>query len=313
MSAPLDSAPSGRPGCSLLVLTYNQERYVADAVAGALAQTGPPVEVLISDDASTDRTFEIARGLATGYQGPHRVVLNRNPVNIGLIAHINQAVTQARGDILIPAYGDDISLPQRAARIAQVFARYDPLLVHSQARPIDAQGHETTSAYRDALFFRTTEPAAIATSLVHYLGASGGWSRTLFDLFGPIREAEVYDDHVLGFRAALMGRVHLIDEVLLEYRDGVGLSHDKRAQPTREANRRQRRKLLAQAAAVYRARLEDAHLVGRRAGDPVVDSLVRACRTAEARQTYYQGLGLSAMLHAPGPWLAEALRDLRKR
>lgn len=44
---------------SFVVLAYNQQDSIAEAMRAALAQDYPPIEVLISDDCSTDCTFEI--------------------------------------------------------------------------------------------------------------------------------------------------------------------------------------------------------------------------------------------------------------
>ncbi len=303
--------------CSLLVLTYNQEDFVAEAVNAALAQTYVPLEIVISDDCSTDRTFEIAQACVAGYDGPHDIVLNRNARNLGVIAHTNTIVNRARGDILIPAYGDDVSYPDRVTRIAACFEAQDPLLVHSHADAIDATGTPCVTAYRRADFFRTTEPLTVATSLAHYLGASGGWARELFDKYGPLPDSLVFDDHILGFRAALEGRVGFVDAPLLAYRDGVGLSHAKRAQPDRAQNRAQRRKLLRQAIAVYTGRLADAKRFGLDADHPVRRRLARAIRTATTRLAYYDGGALRVLVRHPlgagQAWLGEALRDLRMR
>lgn len=305
--------------CSLLLLTYNQERFVADAVRAALAQEGPAIEVLISDDASTDASFDIARTLAEQYTGPHQVVLNRNPRNMGVVAHTNQAVDRARGDILIPAYGDDVSFPNRADTIVQAFRDHDPLLVHSHARAIDADGQPTATDYQKADFFRTTRPIDVATSLSHYLGASGGWSRSLFETYGPLVGTRVYDDHILGFRAALEGRVHLIEDPLLFYRDGVGISHLAGAAGDRQRNRARRIKILTQSLEVFQGRLQDARRFGLPEDDAVVARLRNAIIRQAARLSYYDGgaavlrqVSRHAMI-APAALASEALRDIRRR
>ena len=47
-----------KPLISFLLLTYNQENYIQDAINGALAQTYSPLEIIISDDCSTDGTYK---------------------------------------------------------------------------------------------------------------------------------------------------------------------------------------------------------------------------------------------------------------
>ena len=305
----------GAPKCSLLVLSYNQELFVEEAVKAAFAQTGDPVEIILSDDASSDASFEIMERLAGAYDGPHKVILNRNAENMGIIAHTTKVVDLATTDVLIPCYGDDIAFPDRATRIVAAFEAHDPLLVHSHARAIGADGQEVPSRYGNADFFHTTDPLAIATTTAHYLGASGAWSRELFDKYGPIPSPLVYDDHVLGFRAALEGRVHLIDAPLLYYREGTGISHLKRAGKDRSANRARRLKILRQTQAILSCRRADALKFGLSDTDPIIAKLDRHLAKVAARLAYYDGGGAlwSAVLRQPGALASEALRDIRKR
>ena len=64
-----------RPLICFGLLAYNQEPFIREAVEGALAQTYAPLEIILSDDCSTDRTFEIMQETVAAYRGPHKVVL----------------------------------------------------------------------------------------------------------------------------------------------------------------------------------------------------------------------------------------------
>src|SRR5574344_1400791 len=108
------------PVVSFCLFAYNQEKYISKAVHAALAQTYSPLEVVLSDDHSPDGTFEIMRRIAAEYRGPHRIILNRNERNLGLVAHINRVVAQcASGELLVLAAGDDWSKPERTATLVR--------------------------------------------------------------------------------------------------------------------------------------------------------------------------------------------------
>ena len=83
-----------KPLVTISMLTYNQERYVRDAVRGVLAQTYEPLEIVISDDCSTDGTWNIILEEVDAYRksgGVHKnIVLNRNEKNLGLIRHCQE-------------------------------------------------------------------------------------------------------------------------------------------------------------------------------------------------------------------------------
>ena len=72
------------PPFSFLMITYNQEQYIADALNSALAQDYPNLEIIVSDDCSSDQTFAIATDIASNYRGPHKITLNRNEPNLGI-------------------------------------------------------------------------------------------------------------------------------------------------------------------------------------------------------------------------------------
>ena len=87
-----------RPLVSFAVIAYNQERFIREAIEGAFAQTYEPLEIILSDDCSPDRTFDIMQEMAAAYDGPHKVVLNRNEPNLGLVPHVNRILEFVRAN-----------------------------------------------------------------------------------------------------------------------------------------------------------------------------------------------------------------------
>ena len=59
----------------MLVLAYQQEATIEQAIRGALAQTYTPLEIVISDDASTDSTWDTIQRAVAGYGGTRRLLL----------------------------------------------------------------------------------------------------------------------------------------------------------------------------------------------------------------------------------------------
>jgi len=135
------SEAAARPLVTFAVIAYKQERFVREAVEGAFAQTYRPLEIILSDDCSPDRTFEIMQEMAAAYDGPHRVRLNRNERNLGLASHFNNILSAASGEILVISAGDDISGPSRVEISVPPFLA-DPgvSFVETQFRPIQADG-----------------------------------------------------------------------------------------------------------------------------------------------------------------------------
>ena len=208
---------------SFVLLTFNQAATVREAVLGALAQNCIPLEIIISDDCSSDLTFDLIQETVDSYEGPHRVILNKNERNLGLAGHIDRIHDLSHGDVIIVAAGDDISLPQRCARIIETFETKQPLLVCSLANEIDLSGQSISTKYRTATLYNSLDLSDVAGSRSLYLGATGAWQRSLYQKYGAI-DSGAYEDLVMGFRAALEGKIAVIDEALVIYRVGGGLS-----------------------------------------------------------------------------------------
>ena len=81
---------------TLLVTCYNFGRYIREAVESALSQTYEPLDIIVSDDCSTDRSWEIIQETVAAYKGPHHVILNRNEKNLGFAANLNKSYAMAR-------------------------------------------------------------------------------------------------------------------------------------------------------------------------------------------------------------------------
>jgi glycosyltransferase involved in cell wall biosynthesis len=223
-----DPASTARPLASMLVLAYQQAATIEAAVRGALAQTYSPLEIVISDDASTDGTWAAIERAVAGYGGPHRIVLNRNPHNLGIGAHLNRMVGLSHGELLFVAAGDDISLPQRCERVVEawVAAGRRPDLVSSALVDLDEAGrtHDTItptdlSTYRDAADWIARPP--------HVVGAAQAWTRRLHDRFGPLPAGAVAEDLLMVFRAIVGGGAITLAEPLVQYRRG-GISRRRR-------------------------------------------------------------------------------------
>lgn len=100
--------------------TYNRADLLAEAVASALAQDHPAVEVVVSDNASTDGTEALCRGLAA--QEP-RLRYIRQDENIGATANFKAVLAAARGDYFMWLTDDDLVAPNYVSACVAVLER----------------------------------------------------------------------------------------------------------------------------------------------------------------------------------------------
>ena len=118
------------PSVTMVLVCYNQEKYIKEAVLSVLSQDYSDLKIIISDDCSKDKTVSIIEEILETYGGPHEVFFNKNPINQGLIKHINLVNNLVDTELLIIAAGDDIDHPGyninadlAASKIATGFAR----------------------------------------------------------------------------------------------------------------------------------------------------------------------------------------------
>ena len=92
------------PRVSVLIPTYNQAEYLAEAIQSALDQDYPELEVIVSDDASTDETEEVIER----FLSESRLSVNRNTSNLGRVGNYRKCLYElATGEWALVLDGDD--------------------------------------------------------------------------------------------------------------------------------------------------------------------------------------------------------------
>lgn len=109
------------PKVAAIFITYNQKAYVVDALQSIFDQSYQNFEIIISDDCSTDGTYEVLDSIVSNYQGPHKICLNRSSKNIGIGANTQSAINLSDADFYITCDGDDISHKDRFEKIIEFF------------------------------------------------------------------------------------------------------------------------------------------------------------------------------------------------
>ncbi len=120
---------------SVLMPAYNHESYVATAIESVLGQTWPHLELIVIDDASQDRTWEVIAGYADS-----RLRALRHAANQGAHITLNEALAMARGEFVAIINSDDVFAPTRIAACLETLRNTGADLVGSDIVLIDAAG-----------------------------------------------------------------------------------------------------------------------------------------------------------------------------
>jgi len=224
------------PRLSIGLPVYNGQNYLSKAIDSILGQSFQDFELVISDNASTDRTAEICQDYAAR---DRRVRYHRNPSNIGSGRNFDQAYKlAAAGEYFKWAAHDDLLRPTFLEKCVAALDRDpDAVLCQSLIALIDSED-AVTEVYDPKL---TGTQSSRASERFASIVVQGHMST---DFFGVIRRAAlegapsmsdyVNADHVLLAVLALRGRFIQIREPLFQNRshperDSEGLAYHKRA------------------------------------------------------------------------------------
>jgi glycosyltransferase involved in cell wall biosynthesis len=202
---------------SIGVPVYNGENYLAAALDSLLAQTFTDFEIIISDNASSDRTEEICQAYAAR---DARIRYHRQPQNVGLAPNFNGLMEMARGEYFKWAAHDDLCAPEFLERCVTVLDNQpDMIAVYPWTQVIDEQGHPVSERYE---FNGKLRPSSdkpherffdiVCTFQMCY--SMFGVFRKSALLKTPLHGSYGHSDGVLLARLALLGKSYEIPEFL---------------------------------------------------------------------------------------------------
>ncbi|RYF84123.1 MAG: glycosyltransferase [Comamonadaceae bacterium] len=238
------------PTVSVALCTHNGARYLAEQVRSICAQHDClPLEIVLSDDASSDASVAVVRDTLAACGLAHRIALTvfQNRPALGVVRNFQQAVSACRGELIALCDQDDVWHAGRLARMAAEFAaRPDLLLLHSDARLVDGQLQPLNQTLFQGLEARPDEIAGIHRGqalavLMHrnlVTGATTVFSRRLLDVALPFPTEWVHDEWLAALAAAT-GAMDVIDAPLIDYRqhgaNQIGAGRMTLAQKVRKA------------------------------------------------------------------------------
>jgi glycosyltransferase involved in cell wall biosynthesis len=129
------------PAVSVSMITYNHERYIAEAIHSVLEQTHSDLELVVVDDGSADRTWEII----SSFNDPRIVAIHQD--NRGPGAAGNRALAACRGKYVAMMSGDDVSCRDRIERQLAAYGRSGPGLLFAGVTFIGENGEPVPAGH----------------------------------------------------------------------------------------------------------------------------------------------------------------------
>ncbi len=142
---------------SVVMPTYNAEKYLKESIESILNQTFKDFEFIIINDGSTDNSLKIIKGYE---RKDKRIILINNPKNLGLQKTLNKGLEVAKGKYIVRMDADDISMPNRfKIQFEYLEEHKDIFLVGSSAIVIDEFGN------RLGIFEKQNNPSRVKKKL----------------------------------------------------------------------------------------------------------------------------------------------------
>ncbi len=210
---------------SVMMPVYNAEKFVSEALESVLSQDYPNLEVIVSDDASTDLTVEIVNDYSRRFPG--KLVILTNKINLGVTANCNHALSYCNGDYVSLFAGDDIMLPGKISKqVAALDACPTAVLCYHPVEMFESStGEILTVTNKNA-----REDVHSFKDMLLKLGIPGGCSimvrKVAIPSGGYDSRLKTVSDWLFFLEISLKGDIIKVDELLARYRrHSSGTSH----------------------------------------------------------------------------------------
>ena len=182
---------------AIIVPARDKADYVGACVRSVLYQNYSPLEILFSDQGSTDDTLAVIKEECSKYDGPNKVRVLQCP-DVGdfgmpaMNAHHNWLNSQTDADIIIQVSADDLIHPDRAKYVIEAYEKYNPSTVHTMQEFINPD-FSTNGNSR----YNPDEDGWVSgrTCLMELVGGSSSlsWSHEFYDRIGGVHGQTIQD------------------------------------------------------------------------------------------------------------------------
>ncbi|MFT6834788.1 MAG: glycosyltransferase involved in cell wall biosynthesis [Francisellaceae bacterium] len=208
------------PLVTFILLCYKQEKYIREAVKSVLEQDYKNIEFILSDDDSPDSTFDLLKLEAANYSHLKSVTLNKNPTNLGLVSHFNKLLSMAKGDIIVVAAGDDISLSHRVSSSVEILKDQTISFVSFNDEIIDSESKTLSIGERVGFngLKKFTLDDYITSISLPFSGASRAFRKSIYEFFGDLSPDCPTEDTPYILRCLLQGDGAVSSDIAIKYR-----------------------------------------------------------------------------------------------
>ena len=193
---------------TVLMPTFNVEKYVREAIESVLRQTYTDFELLVIDDCSTDGTLDVVRSISDP-----RIRIERNPSNLGLADNLNRGLSLITTELVARMDGDDIAEPFWLEREVEVLDNHPEIGICSG-------GFERFGTQQSLVRFPERHEDALANMLFECTVIVPTYRMSLYRDHGLRYSSEAFpaEDYRFWAECLRVTKLYNIQETLFHYR-----------------------------------------------------------------------------------------------
>lgn len=208
---------------TVVCLVYNQVSYVAETLRSICDQDYPALEVIATDDGSTDGTQELLSRLERELHPRLRVILNEE--NAGIAANTNRGLRAARGDLIGFCGGDDLFLPGKVQAQVDWLGQHPECVLNAHdVEYFDTRTGRVTGRHSDLVKYvdgRGAEKLLARGNILHAISVMV--RRSALPAYGVDERVPIANDYKLWIDCLARGGGYgFLRAVYARYRIGVG-------------------------------------------------------------------------------------------
>jgi len=219
----MESTVSNKPLVSVVMATYNGEKFIAEQIASILVQNDISLELIICDDGSTDGTIGI---IETFMKENPRILLYQNNERLGFVRNFEKGIGLSRGSYIALSDQDDIwEVDKLQIQMYEILLKErvypkSPVMIHSDLSVVDAEGKLQHSSYVKLKKYALKK----GKDLGHIAGPSGVMGNTIFfnkalkEICLPFPECIAFHDQWIALVNEISGVRVTLQNTLVRYR-----------------------------------------------------------------------------------------------
>ena len=219
---------------TVVMTTYNGEKYILEMLQSILKQTRQPDEVLIFDDNSSDNTIKIVNDFISFHKLDNwKCIINPN--NLGWENNFYQGIISAQSDVVFPADQDDIWKETKIEKMMEAFENNDRILLLSSNYEVLVEEGGELSAPSNIVTadddYVSQIPFSTNFNVIRRPGCVMGINKKIIALFSELWKPGYPHDSLLWMLSSLLHGNYIIRDELIIYRRhssnaSFGISHN---------------------------------------------------------------------------------------